>query len=263
MHIKNERLIREAIRLILREEAGPGKITELVEELKEINAQISESEIFRGREPDQMPKFGIGLSVIEDGAVLGFAAWNLERQGDFLWSSSLKAKNIKDALGGIKVPHGKIQFGRAHRGDRAHCLGAWSISITSPTSSGWGPLLYDLAIEVSTERGGGLTPDRDTVSKDARAVWSIYNSARRSDVTQAQLDISAEDIEWAARKQLGDLKHLTPDNKDDDCSQKSALTLGSRGEDRIAWHDSPLSRAYSKPPGTLETLRSLGLLRED
>lgn len=256
-----ESQLRQLVRGILSEAAGPGKITELIAELEQINAQIAESEKFRGREPDQMPKFGIGLSVIEDGAEVGFAAWNLERPGDFLWSSSLEAKNIKDALGGIKVPHGKIQFGRAHRGDTAHCLGAWSISITSPTSSGWGPLLYDLAIEVSTERAGGLTPDRDRVSKDARGIWSKYNNAR-PDVTAAQLDISAEDIQWATNRRDLNLTQLTPNYLEDDCSQKSTL-MGAPREEAIAWNTSPLSRAYRKSPDTLATLRSLGLLRED
>lgn len=47
---------------------------------------------------------------------------------------------------------------------------------------GWGPLLYDLAMEVANEfNDEGLMPDRSSVSREARAVWEHYLN-RRSDV---------------------------------------------------------------------------------
>ncbi len=108
-------------------------------------------------------------------------------------------------------------------------------------------------------------------------MWSAYSSAR-PDVTQAQLDISTEDIEyhenWAEQRgavaddddfvlEPGDdraLRQLTPDILEDDCAQSQALADAEERGDN--WHDSPLSRAYRKPPTVLAKLRSLGLLRE-
>jgi len=268
--------LRQLVRGILREAAGPGKSLELIARLEQINAQIAASEEFLDRAPEEMPKVGIDLSVDGDDARVGFAAWNLRRPADFYQSSSLNdAKRIKAALGGIEVPYGNIRFGPERWNP---CLSAWTVKNTSYTTSGWGPLLYDLAIEVATERGGGLAPDRTSVSGPARAVWSAYNSAR-SDVTQAQLDISAEEIahheKWAEQRgasaddddfvlEPGDerpLRQLTPDILEDDCTQSQARAdAEERGGN---WHDSPLSRAYRKPPTVLAKLRSLGLLRED
>ena len=248
-----EAQLRQLIRGILGEAAGPGKITDLVTKLEQINAQLAASEQFRDRDPAEMPKFGIGLSIEGELAHVGFAAWDVEVPGDFHWSTSQKAEETKELMGGIEVPHGKIRFGRIQRNPEP-CLGAWSIWNTFDTTSGWGPLLYDLAIEVATERAGGLTSDRESVSADARSVWTTYDSSR-PDVTQAQMDVSDTDIKkW---KTL-DLTHLTPDVVEDDCNQMSSLF--ATWNTGAAWHESPLSRAYRKPPTTLAALRSLGLL---
>ncbi len=91
----------------------------------------------------------------------------------------------------------------------------------SRVRGGFGPLLYDVAIEMT----GGLTPDRTEVSDSAIRVWSYYEK-NRADVKKEQLD---------------DLyNELTPDHGDN-CEQESAMQ--HMDED---WHLSPLSKKYSK-----------------
>lgn len=115
------------------------------------------------------------------------------------------------------------------------CLGAMVVTYTS-AADGFGPLLYDIAIEVATILGGGLVSDRTIVSNSAYNVWDYY-SKNRSDVEIIQLD--NEDSE------------LTP-RKDDDCLQNIAYEYAEKlGTE---WHESPLSKLYRKPPTTLKSL---------
>ena len=64
------------------------------------------------------------------------------------------------------------------------CMGAFEVSSTG-ASSGWGPMLYDLAMEYATKKGGGLVSDRHGVSEDAYAVWKRYMD-QRDDVEKVQ-----------------------------------------------------------------------------
>jgi len=53
---------------------------------------------------------------------------------------------------------------------------------------GWGPLLYDIAMEYASFIGDGLTPDKEmTISPDAVPLWQYYASEKRSDVEKAAL----------------------------------------------------------------------------
>jgi len=63
--------------------------------------------------------------------------------------------------------------------------GLYSV-LESEASSGWGPLLYDIALEYATRHGKGLIADRDNVSSDATAVWDYYLK-NRSDVENSPL----------------------------------------------------------------------------
>ena len=67
-----------------------------------------------------------------------------------------------------------------------NCSGAWMVG-SSEAMKGWGPFLYDVAIEYATLRGNGLMPDREMVSGEAKRVWDYYLK-NRSDVTAHQLD---------------------------------------------------------------------------
>ena len=122
------------------------------------------------------------------------------------------------------------------------CLQSWQIS-GSRVDLGYGPLLYDVAIELT----GGLTSDRTSVSGEAEAVWDYY-SKNRSDVEVVQLDITDDYF----------LPQLTPDNPNDDCSQVPAYDRYK--ED---WHKSGLSKLIKKG-GTpvIDELRARDMLVE-
>ena len=116
------------------------------------------------------------------------------------------------------------------------CGGAWMISVVE-TASGWGPLLYDVAMEYATEAGGGLISDRGEVSSEARHVWSYYMQ-NRGDVTGIQMD------------DLGNT--LTPEETDN-CDQDVA-------REDSDWADSPLSKRWTKSPTTMNALEAAGKL---
>ena len=67
-----------------------------------------------------------------------------------------------------------------------HAKGIWEVAGVQ-AEPGWGPFLYDLALElVNVEGARGLAPDRTSVSKDALKVWDHYLAHRR-DVTSRPL----------------------------------------------------------------------------
>ena len=108
------------------------------------------------------------------------------------------------------------------------CEGSAVVSAVQ-AADGWGPLLYDVAIEVATMKSNGLTADRHIVSQDAADVWDFYLK-NRSDVVAHQLD---------------DMKNtLTPEDEDN-CTQNAA------GDN---WQTSSLSKRYTKEPTTIKSL---------
>ena len=144
-------------------------------------------------------------------------------------------------------PYGSISLDlEVQLADEFPCLHALMVAY-SDASKGWGPLLYDVAIEVATMKAGGLVSDRSIVSQYAYNVWDKYNG-ERSDVDKLQLD--DED------------GTLTPNDPDDDCLQN----ISREYEDRvgISWDESPLSKLYRKEPTTINELFSSGkLLTQD
>ena len=122
------------------------------------------------------------------------------------------------------------------------CEKVWQVH--SEADSGWGPLLYDVAMEWATLHGDGLMPDRGSVSKEARAVWKYYLS-NRSDVAFHQMD---------------DLSNtLTPNDDTDNCEQEE--------DTRNSWYDledftqeNPISKRYTKEPTTIRDLKKSGKL---
>jgi len=129
------------------------------------------------------------------------------------------------------------------------CDDAWQIEYAEATG-GWGPLLYDIAMEFATLNGGGLTPDRVSVSSDAKAVWDYYLS-NRGNVASHQLDKQPEE-------KLLTGPQLTPDIEVDDCKQASA----AKDTGRDKWFESSLSKRYTKSPTTINALRAAGRLVE-
>ena len=125
------------------------------------------------------------------------------------------------------------------------CGGAWEVAL-STASQGWGPMLYDVAMEWATQNGGGLVSDRSHVSPSARGVWDYYLS-NRGDVQSAQLD---------------DLQNTITPEEEDNCEQHSS-TVGrsSAGMPKVVdFQESPLSKRYTKPPTTMNALDAAGKL---
>ena len=122
------------------------------------------------------------------------------------------------------------------------CHGAWSIFFAK-SAQGWGPLLYDVAMEWTTMRRSGLMADRTGVSDKAYEVWAHYMN-NRSDVEKIQLDNLNND--------------LTPEERDN-CVQKSSESHGNRLD--IEWHKTPTSKVYKKnDPTMIRTLQSMDKL---
>ena len=152
------------------------------------------------------------------------------------------------AWGGIK---GEIQAYKISNPSSGNCLDAFMVSWAG-ASDGWGPLLYDIAIEVATQNGSGLIADRESVSDEARGVWDFYRNNRK-DVNNIQLD---------------NLEDFFENGPEDNCDQHTAEAemegeTGPDGFETSAWVNSSLSKIYKKSPATtVEKLRSLGKLVE-
>ena len=125
------------------------------------------------------------------------------------------------------------------------CGDAWEVALSTATQ-GWGPMLYDVAMEWATQNGGGLVSDRSHVSPSAREVWNYYLS-NRGDVQSVQLD---------------DLRNTITPEEEDNCEQHSS-TVGrsSAGMPKtIDFQESPLSKRYTKAPTTMNALDTAGKL---
>tara|TARA_Y100000034_G_scaffold17824_1_gene19636 strand:- start:662 stop:1372 length:711 start_codon:yes stop_codon:yes gene_type:complete len=153
------------------------------------------------------------------------------------------------------TPEGSVSIDLDREYD-GQCLGGYVVSNTGATS-GWGPLLYEVALEWASQNASGLAPDRHSVSSDAAAVWDIY-SQREAPVEKRQLDI---DIEKSSKGQSGRayrfalqsgyIPQLTPHDPADDCVQISTFKhaddkYGRTGSTNRKWADNPLSKLYYK-----------------
>jgi hypothetical protein len=121
------------------------------------------------------------------------------------------------------------------------CLGAKIVS-SSHMNKGFGPLAYDVAIEIT----GGLASDRDSVTKYATAVWDRYMNGR-PDVQVLQMD--------------NDRNRLTPEDEDN-CEQRSARVDSGGWSPIGSFWDSSLSKVYKKS-GTpvMDELRKRDMLK--
>lgn len=159
----------------------------------------------------------------------------------------------------VKDIYGEVTVG-IHDKETGPCDGAWTV-VYSNATRGWGPLLYDVAMEYATEIGGGLTPDRSAVSSDAENVWKYYFN-KRGDVKSHQLDLDDNSVKnaqhWAHSDDPLPLEKLTPGIEEDDCSQERTIRAHAS-----EWSDSPLSKRYTKAPTTINALRAAGRLIEE
>ncbi len=144
------------------------------------------------------------------------------------------------------IPYGGVEISRALEDEQGPCFDGHLV-IGSRAERGWGPLLYEVALEWASQNGGGLMPDRFSVSDYALAVWSKYE--KRSDVKPSQMDV-AHGLDGISSKTLDYFPQLTPDKKEDDCDQ--TVPIGRRSTD---WPKSPLSKIYSK--SSADTIKAL------
>jgi hypothetical protein len=145
--------------------------------------------------------------------------------------------------------HGEviIRIGLAGSEGSDTCSDIWTVG-WSAAAHGWGPMLYDCAIEYSTLHGHGLMPDRASVSSEAAAIWNYYYN-KRGDVEKIQMDdieISPEDDKY------------TPNYSKDDCDQDVARDYKDKYPN---WLENPITSAYRKKPTTLNKLKELGKLK--
>jgi len=248
------RLIREELewnrrgRLLREGEAGgglSGKSLSLVARLEQLNDKLKphdiQTGIVQGVSPRGEVRFRFSIrSLSKPGEVRPVP----EELGTRLKMAEESAREVL-----TQVPYGWIDVSSPE--NKGECKGALVVKYTAPTADGWGPLLYDLAMEFATRQGGGLAADRDSVSSSARQVWSKYDTAR-PDVKPVQLD-----------RLGGERKYkLTPDDPSDDCSQSMVMVLLRKTDgDEAGWSASPLSRAYLKADSAVTaTLKSAGLL---
>ena len=123
------------------------------------------------------------------------------------------------------------------------CLGSYQVN-TSQAEQGWGPLRYDVAMEIASMYSSGLVADRNTVSDEAQRVWQFYQD-NRPDVEVAQLD---------------DLYNtLTPDEYDNCLQQVAWWDVGLDDEAGAEFTRSPLSKLYGVyGTPTIDRLKALG-----
>ena len=119
-------------------------------------------------------------------------------------------------------------------------------SITDNNARGFGPLLYELALEyVSKIPEAYFTSDRKSVTDDARSVWDYYFENRK-DVEVKQFDVTRDNV-----SKYG-LEHLTKNDLTDDLEQKSAIIDKNK-----EWFNSSLSKGYRKSNNNLSLTKYL------
>ena len=110
----------------------------------------------------------------------------------------------------------------------------WEV-VEARAGEGYGPLLYDIAMEYATQNGIGLMSDRVSVSDDAVDVWDYYLQNRvGKDVKAHQMDDNENT--------------LTPTSDD---NNNQYISKDFAGAD---WPEHATSKRYTKAPTTLEAL---------
>lgn len=165
--------------------------------------------------------------------------------------SGERIRNWRHRAGYENDIHGGV-YAAQEPGMEGECLNAWMVTGSSALR-GWGPLLYDVMMEVVGE--DGLMADRGALSSAAFNVWKTYMS--RGDVQKKQLD---------------DPGNTLTQNEKDNCDIDTALThTDYRMSDllRDDWGEadsedflrsSPVMKVYTKGPTTIQQLEAMGRL---
>lgn len=107
-------------------------------------------------------------------------------------------------------------------------------------NSGFGALIYDIALELAGDKG--LASDRESVSNSAVGMWEYFYSS--SDYDKKPFD--NEDGEF------------TPNDPNDDCEAESYLKHGGDyGDDQEYFQSHPLNNVYYKKDQSQPTITCL------
>ena len=141
------------------------------------------------------------------------------------------------------------------------CSDAMMISFSDATDK-YGPLLYDIAIEVATLKGAGLVSDRTILTNDGYKVWNYY--FRKRSGPECDKPATKSYYEKIGKKcptkpkelsyaQLDDEDGtLTPEISSDDCLQTISREYAKKKKKN--WSDMPVSKIYKKEPTTIKAL---------
>lgn len=155
---------------------------------------------------------------------------------------------------------------------------AWQV-MWSEAAGGYGPLLYEIGIEViSCDLNGAVMSDRGSVSDDARKVWDRYKKRAESefDLTAVKMDINDSSFEdyydsheyefenmMPDKPESASMKKMTPNDPTDDMYQFSAMDdMMSSGEFKFDWNEVESSLAYAfykKSPEVINYLKDIAL----
>ncbi len=206
----NVELLREYVRVLLRE------ANEYKWSVASKKNMLLDKEGMEQKDKDNQEEFLKSMSLMEAArgpADLGDMKIYVSRdQGDIeLWLvDELEIESAKNQwkrldLGSIMNRASVGIFSAVPADD--NCLNGYTVTWAHVDDEykGWGPMLYDLAMEIATSEGSGLLSDRKNVSAEAARVWKHYAS-NRGDVETEQLD------DWDG--------NLTPENDLDDCDDE-------------------------------------------
>ena len=178
-------------------------------------------------------------------------------------------------------PGGSIRISPVGSYDAAYgpadCDDGFGVDNTDNTTEGWGPMLYHIAMEVASIKGGGLTSDRRLVSGLAKPVWDFFLKNKPDGVKATQLDIKGQEAADFGLKQL-------TKTKKDDCGQSSAVAwalgpeygdwfrndkedeidgmkdMSPEAKEDFPWFDQSISKLYSKKDNMIKALGEAGIL---
>jgi len=198
----------------------------------------------------------LGIAISSDGSFgKGIKYVRIEdaetqQYSELTYHDAVERKNRKVIKTGL--PFGGVEIMKAEEDQEGPCFDGWTV-IGSEAEKGWGPLLYEVAIEYASQNGGGLTSDRFSVSQHAQAVWDKYE--KRGGVDAQQMDANHEPGSSGV-KVNSTVPQLTPDDKSDDCDQARAISKS--GED---WHKDSTTKMYKKDkPEVMQALKGAGRL---
>lgn len=166
---------------------------------------------------------GVGIAIIESPDTASFVYASFDENNIVHTTHSVSEESGPNGIYGT-VSIMKLQEG-------GNCGGAWGIIGFTEAAHGYGPLLYDIAIEYASKYGTGLVSDRGSVSDEAQGIWRYYDSEKRPDVVSFQCD---------------DMGNTLTDDPIDNMRQDVARSTITGLYD--TFNDSPLSRRYSKKP---------------